>query len=466
LWSWPNVYRDQHGSGGQEGKEVCDLLVVFGRHVFIFSDKYSVFPDSGDLQRDWSRWFRRAIWKSAHQIWGAERWITRHPDRVFVDRKCTERLPVRLPGASEIVFHRIVVAHGAGARCVTALGGSASMMILPHIAGRAHFEPVTSAVPFAVGLMSRTEGFVHVIDDFSLDVVLRTIDTAPDLARYLRAKEEFILSGRLGSAAGEEELLASYLRCADKSGEHYFRTDGADVITVGEGLWERFQRHPERSAQIGADQISYLWDEIIDRFTEHTLAGTQHFVSGSTSDIEIPLRLMAAERRTNRRALAKHLLAIVNRSDGRPRDARVVGADDGSGRFYVFLTMTQPPGVPHDEYREIRRNMLQAYCLVVRRKRPDAKDIIGIATEAGAGGDGRSEDLVYLDGRFWNDDLETEAARLEQELEILRDTQFISGSEPEYPLARDLGAQKGRNRNKACHCGSGKKYKNCCGAAG
>lgn len=337
-------------------------------------------------------------------------------------------------------------------------------MVMPHIVGESHFEPTASITPFAVGLMSRAKGFVHVIDDFSLDALLRTIDTAPDLARYLRAKEEFILSGRLASAAGEEELMAYYLRHADKSGEHYFRTDGANFIAIDEGFWTAFERHPDRVAQIEADKVSYLWDTIIERFTEHTLAGTQHFVSGSASEIEIPLRLMASERRTQRRMLAKSLLAVVKRSDGRSRDARVVSPDEASGRYYVFLTMTQPPDAPYEEYREVRRIVLQAYCLVFRRKRKEAKDIIGIATEAGAGGDGRSEDLIYLDGRFWNSDLEAEAARLEQELNILKDTRFMRGSEPEYPRARDAEARKGRNRNQPCHCGSGKKYKKCCGA--
>jgi len=32
LWSYPNLYREA-------GKELCDLLVVFDRHILIFSDK-------------------------------------------------------------------------------------------------------------------------------------------------------------------------------------------------------------------------------------------------------------------------------------------------------------------------------------------------------------------------------------------------------------------------------------------
>src|SRR5215212_1771727 len=65
LWSYPNVFRDQGSSAKGDGKEVCDLLVVFENHVIIFSDKHCAFPDSGDLLRDWGRWFRKAVKKSA-----------------------------------------------------------------------------------------------------------------------------------------------------------------------------------------------------------------------------------------------------------------------------------------------------------------------------------------------------------------------------------------------------------------
>src|SRR5262245_54481441 len=57
TWSYPNRFRGERTASGVIAKEVCDLLVVFGEHVLIFSDKDCVFPTSGDIDKDWSRWY-------------------------------------------------------------------------------------------------------------------------------------------------------------------------------------------------------------------------------------------------------------------------------------------------------------------------------------------------------------------------------------------------------------------------
>src|ERR1041385_3002842 len=96
LWSHPRIFRDQRGSKGQEGKEVCDLLVVFENHIIIFSDKHCEFTTSEDLELAWSRWFRKTVKDSARQVWGAERWIKQFPDRLFLDKACSVRFPISL----------------------------------------------------------------------------------------------------------------------------------------------------------------------------------------------------------------------------------------------------------------------------------------------------------------------------------------------------------------------------------
>src|SRR5687767_2959394 len=73
LWSYANLYREQGQKGTQrEGKELCDLLVVFDNDIIIFSDKACEFPNTGNIEVNWHRWFRRAVLQGADQIWGAE----------------------------------------------------------------------------------------------------------------------------------------------------------------------------------------------------------------------------------------------------------------------------------------------------------------------------------------------------------------------------------------------------------
>ena len=291
FWSWPNLFRDQRAAANSEGKEVCDLLVVFGRHVFLFSDKYCAFPSTGNLQLDWARWFRRAVWAGAQQIFGAERWISQHPHRLFCDRACTTPLPVPLPPLSERIIHRVVVAHGAGERCAQAFGGEGSLIIDIGIVGTSHFEPTDRVEPFKVGVLEPRRGVVHVMDDFTLDAVLSTVDTVSDLAAYFKAKEELFTSGRRVIAAGEEDLLATYLKHADDAGRHMFPfPDNLDAVLIEAGVWQNFQAHPERRAQIAANKISYAWDALIEKFTKHILEGTQALGSEhAPAELEVAL---------------------------------------------------------------------------------------------------------------------------------------------------------------------------------
>jgi hypothetical protein len=41
LWSWPNPYK-------APGKELCNLIVVSGSDIILFSEKTSVFPSDGN----------------------------------------------------------------------------------------------------------------------------------------------------------------------------------------------------------------------------------------------------------------------------------------------------------------------------------------------------------------------------------------------------------------------------------
>jgi SEC-C motif len=474
LWSYSGIYRDQGRTRQRgDGKEVCDLLVVFEDHIIIFSDKDCVFPDTGDINKDWRRWFKRAVLKSAEQIWGAERWIKLHPDRLFLDRTCKQRFPIDLPDPRAAKFHRVVVAHDKTQRCRQELGGSGSLIVLPGVVRDAHYND--TAVPFAIGQVDPTKGYVHVFDDVSLHIVMTTLDTVSDFIAYLTKKEQFVTEGKLALALGEEDLLAFYLQNYDKHGEHDFIVPpGSVAVAVQEGMWRTFSKHPQRQAQLKADRISYSWDLLIESFNKHLFAGTQYPTRGTPlgfRDQERLLRVLARESRTMRRMLADALLELLTKSPPDLRSTRVIPSATPGGTYYVFLLLPKLAGMPYDDYRKVRMNMLEALCMVTKLRYPEALDIVGIATEAGKADDGRSEDALYYNGRLWDENERAEAERLQREQGLLTNLQMFARSAREYPdlkvapsgIRRMSIGELDYPRKQPCPCGSGKKFKRCCG---
>jgi hypothetical protein len=461
LWSYAGLYRDQRSSPQGEGKELCDLLVVFENTVLIFSDKHCLFPRTGNIRRDWQRWFRRAIVKSAEQAWGAERWIREHPTRVFLDSACTKQFPFSLPTSPEV--HLLAVTHDVAPRCREEFGGSGSLMFRSDLQGiPAHLEP--DAPIFTVGDLDCNRTFVHVLDDTSLDILMGTVDTIADFVAYLSKKVRFLRS-RPVFAAGEEELLAYYLKRMNADDQHDFVVPaGLDGVAILEGQWDSFYNNPQRLAQLKADRPSYSWDRLIETFSRNAMAGTHHFpLPDGLQDTERIMRFLARESRTRRRMLARSILDMIATTppDGMRR-TRVGRPSFPGDPFYVFLLI--PRGSEsYDDYRRVRLEWLKAACQVTKLRFPEALDIVGIATETGSGP--RSEDAVYFDARAWSEADADEARELGEKLELLTNTREFHWTEKEYPDIVTDGSFRvsGEGRNKACPCGSGRKWKKCHG---
>jgi hypothetical protein len=376
LWSYPGVYRDQgKRTNNADGKELCDLLVVFENHIILFSDKRCEFGHSGNLGVDWSRWFKRAVQEAAKQIWGAERWIRGFPGRIFLDRSCTFPFPISFPPLNQAVFHRIVVAHGASDRCRQELGGRGSLMLNSRLAGDEHLIR-----PFTIGQIDVNRGFVHVFDDTTLDIMLGTLDTISDFTHYLSEKEKTLQGNTYIVAAGEEDLLAAYYQGLNKSGEHDFGVfANRDMVVLAEGLWDEFVASPERKSQIENDAVSYVWDELIEKFSFHTMTGTEYFKSGRPlKEQEKSFRFLAREPRTRRRGLINSLSELLERSANSASawDARLVISARKQDPLYVFLAAKRKPGVSDDDYRNYRVRLLSDYCHVAKHKHPEALDAL------------------------------------------------------------------------------------------
>jgi hypothetical protein len=449
LWSYPNVYSDEGRSGGKgDGKELVDLLVVFGDDVLLFSDKHCAFQSDVDIKVAWPRWYKRAVEKSARQLAGAESFLRRFKDQVYVDKSCQTRLPVSLPDPSVARYFLIAVTRGGHEAAARHFGGgsSGSLMLNSMLEGDAHYEH-----PFEVGFPLKGRRFVHILDERTVDALLEELDTVPDLVDYLVCKERYFgADGVFMHVAGEEELLAQYM-CTMEAGRHALRKvpAEADAVSLLEGDWRFYRSSPQRAAKRQADQGSYIWDALIEYQASFVRAGTAIGFPETPPEAinhERILRALAAETRLARRELASHFRFALSKSEPGKKFARMILSGDNMSRAYVFLTAPKPAGIDYQAYREMRSAALLAYCHGVKMRVPHVTEAIGIASEPFSE-KVASQDFLYLDltqemslgeSTIWKDTME--------ELDVLQTpvkaVQYFGGKGHEFPMPFNFSGAK------------------------
>jgi len=376
LWSYMNPRKKP------QGKELCDVLVVCEPDVIIFSVKQIRLTNSGKPEIDAERWRRRAIDESCKQIYGAERILRTSPNVI----KSDSLLGVPLPSASEIRIHRVAVA----------LGGKRQVNL-----------------PFG----DFGKGFIHVMDEVSFLTLLKELDTITDFVAYLTAKEAFCQSKiKVIFDGPEENLLAVYLHAGRKFPENY------DAVVVSDGLWEQIIAKEEYKRKQAANQDSYIWDALIEKFGQDFLAGQLEFAPGA-SETERAIRRIAREDRFARRILGKSFKEFMDNSH------KILSrmTKSPSGVVYVFL------GLPHGTPRQVRVAELGNRCFVARGLHPEATRVVGIATERYEKGKGFSLDLCNLFKPTWSAEDQKHMEAIQKELGYFRSPELTRDSEDEYP---------------------------------
>lgn len=385
LWSYSNVYTDEGRKGNGSGKEFCDLLVVFGNDIIIFSDKHCKFVPHADVNVAWRRWYKRAIEKSAKQLAGAEAWLKRFPDRLFLDPSCTTKLPIKVPEPDKQRIHLIAVTRGDAEHATTYWGGgsSGSLFIDTKLVQKDHYS-----APFRIGWVLPNRRFVHVFDETTLDIVLQELDTASDFVNYLAKKQERFLTPSVDFIVpGEEELIAIYLMRYDPNKQqHSFpEAPSGSLIALREGDWTSLRASKSYRARRKANEISYLWDELIEFQNSHIISGTASTIFGEES-IEVYeriMRMMAQENRVTRRTLGKSIYRAHSINIQGKRFTRTVVRIPEGDRAYVFMTLPHPPEYTNEQYRGARMNDLMACCYRCKLKFENVKEVIGISFEPG-----------------------------------------------------------------------------------
>lgn len=474
FWSFSNPYRDEgKKSASGDGTEMCDLLVVFGNTIIILSDRSCEFKRSANINTDWRRWYRKAIYESAQQVWGAENWILSHPDRVFLDKTCKTKFPFQIPSRDVAKIYRIVVAHGAADECKRYFNsGSGSLKLLP-ISHNQQNPKVGKQIPdpFVVGNINPAKKYVHIFEDITLEIILDTLDTAYDFIQYLEKKENLLLNNCLSAAIGEENLLALYLQTYNTEGKHDFFPDDSETgsLPVSEGLWTQFANSEIRRRQLEENRISYIWDNLIERFCTNIRQGTSVYL-----DPPLPikqktaLRFLVWESRLQRRSYSKTIFGGYKKATEKNGNTRILQHVPNDGLYYVFYFKSKKANEDYAAYRTARAEYLFMRVSALKYEQPKAIHIVGVASEGESDGE-HSEELIYIDASEWTPEEEMAAKKYKQYLTLLgrkRIGEKHINVTQEYPDEKDGQIEitvKGSDRNNPCPCGSGKNYKKCCG---
>lgn len=428
LWAYPNIFTDEGRRGGRgAGKELCDLLVVFGNDVLLFSDKHCQYKNTGNVAIDWARWYRRAVVKSTDQLYGAEKWLRERPQQVFLDKLCEHHFPFSIPASADTKYHRIAVTRGAAEACRQHYGGSssASLPITNEVTGRRG-----DGEPFVIGRVSSEKSFVHVLDETTLDILMGELDTIADFVAYLNKKETFLISsGRQVLATGEEQILAIYLTKQNEAGEHDITlpkgAESADGISIGEGFWEDLKANPQYLAKKRADKISYMWDELVEKFInigDPQLLKIPMTEGKKRLDVEPGLRAMASESRFRRRFLGDMFVGMLREMPPGKTYMRFLPSQDDKKQACIFVAVPRDVMPTYEQYREARFGLLLAYCKIARLKDRNANGIVGIAFDNDAPHfRNMSEDFAYLDYSAWDANQEAEAVELQKQIGVMLD---------------------------------------------
>lgn len=392
---------------------------------------------------------------------------------MFLDATCTEPLHSLPSDWNEAKVYKVIVANGISSEIQTRFRDSGSLMLTHN--GTLSIDDKSEAEqpePFIIKTSVSDSHLFHVFDEFNLSIILSQLDTVSDFVRYLEKREVLFRSGISFFAPGEEELLAYYLQHTDESGQHDFVFDGDyDAVGFESGLWDEFRHGEHWTSAYLANRQSYLWDHMIESITDSVLEGTLRYPisEGRNRETRI-LEQLASENRFKRRMLSRHLLEVMFHQEiDKGWFARTIRPESTDEPFYQLFSLSRPPEIDSEVYRETRSHLLFEYCRAVRNHYAKAIDIYGIGTELNSDGI-RSWDVTYFDGsKFTVEDARLSRA-FSDEYGVYRNFHAYHSHSFEYPSegsdSRSLinsRTVKGRDRNRRCLCGSGRKHKHCCG---
>jgi hypothetical protein len=365
LWAYQNPYYDR-------GKELCDVLIVFGDDVIVMSDKVIGYNSDALPDVAWGRWQKRAIAESVSQLRGALKTIKAQPNAIYLDAKASSPFPLQFPKNAR--FHLVAVAHGCEEACQL-VRGTPSLAI--------DSRPGQPDEPFKVGTVFG-DLFVHVFNLTALDALFECFDTTVDFVHYLEEKEKLFSEGNGRWVNGEEDLIALYMHTRRPDGRGGFAIAAAlgssndPAASVGE--WKRLQASDAFVGRRKRMATSYLVDQVIQQlasdFHSGAFVGEQSLQLAQHAEA---FRTLASEPRMAR-VLIGDPVADVLTEDPRTFWSVAVESPEHPDVLYVWLIYPQVPSeVPDEVLERVVGRELAKYVFVAMAKFPTMSRFFGIA---------------------------------------------------------------------------------------
>lgn len=390
LWSFPNPYK-------KLGKELCDVLVIFDNNIIIFSVKNIKYNENKGLD-GWQRWKRKAIDESIDQINGAEKWIKKHPNQIYLNKDCNTMIPIN--SKKRLKIYRIIVAHGISDSIANIPGNTSGSLGIKYSDDN-DFEDIQYFVELP------KSPIYHILDSANLEILLKELDTISDFINYLKEKEKAIKLSKIVTYTGEEDVMGQYLRTIEsKTGKHYILKDENKnlIVNFENMIWENFKNSYEYKEKKTLDESSYLWDKYLQQLCEYALNGE---LIGNIDVFQEnnPIKEMAKESRFHRRILSDGIIQAVNYfpeiANDYTRQVRFILSEDNKSA-YVFLQIKYNEQEDYEKIvRPKRKQMLNIACGALKNKYSFLKKIIGIAINSPKHHVYADQDYILLDCRNW-----------------------------------------------------------------
>ncbi|MFZ6707852.1 hypothetical protein [Undibacterium sp. TC9W] len=405
MWSYQNPFY-------KEGKELCDVLIVFGQDVIVISDKAISYTEHKDSAIPWSRWYRKAVEESVIQLRAALKTIKNRPGSIHLDAKVSSPFPLEFPDPTKARYHLVAVAHGSE-QAGAAQYGTPSLAV--------DSDVVDDKTPLTVGVHF-DDVFVHVVNRTALDAMFECFDTTADLIGYLNEKQT-LFSGRRVFMYGEEDLIALYMRGRRPDGSASLSELVEDLEhgtnCLEPGLWTDLQASASFADRRNQLAPSYVIDDVVEQLaSEHRLGRISGDRASELAYHATAFQLLSAESRMARMLIGLGVVDVLNESPSTFWSV-VIESRGQPGVLYLWLIYPVVDGSVSDDDLEQRVGVeLADYIVVAMSKFPNAHTFFGIAMPNAK--DSRTSRVFRLCKRDpWTREMQAEAEMLGRAKEIM-----------------------------------------------